>query len=434
MENKHFADKLYKLRKAENLSQKELSKNLGVTNKAISKWESGVALPSVGQLIRLSEIFNTSIDDLIRQEELPDKNIYKICVTGGPCSGKSTALSYIQREFTKKGYMVMIVPETATELILGGIAPWTIDTNRNFEYNIIKLQMEKEALFEEAARHIANYDKVLIVCDRGILDCKAYMKESEFRYCLKKLGTNETNVRDNYDAVFHLVTVANGKPELYSLENNAARYESIEQAIARDDTTVNCWTGHPHLRLIDNSTDLDGKMSRLLGEISQFLGEPKPFEIERKFLIEYPNIQQLQKLPNCKKVEIVQTYLKSSNNTEIRIRQRGDSDSYTYTKTTKERVSNTKRLEEEKRITKEEYLRLLLQADPKRRTIVKTRYCLMHKGQYLEIDIYPDWEKQAILEVELTNDDQKITLPKFIKVIKEVTDDPSYSNANLAKI
>ena len=93
-----------------------------------------------------------------------------------------------------------------------------------------------------------------------------------------------------------------------------------------------------------------------------------------------------------------------------------------------------KRLEEEQRISKEEYLRLLLQADPKRRAIVKTRYCLMYKGQYLEIDIYPDWEKEAILEVELVEENQKVTLPRFISVIKEVTDDPSYSNANLAKM
>ena len=65
-------------------------------------------------------------------------------------------------------------------------------------------------------------------------------------------------------------------------------------------------------------------MKHLISEISSFLGEPEPFEIERKFLIEYPDIEALEKNPNCKKVEIIQTYLNSGNGDEIRVRQRGE--------------------------------------------------------------------------------------------------------------
>ena len=52
-------------------------------------------------------------------------DITKIVITGGPCAGKTTALSWIMNSFTEKGYVVLIVPETATELINGGVAPWT---------------------------------------------------------------------------------------------------------------------------------------------------------------------------------------------------------------------------------------------------------------------------------------------------------------------
>ena len=51
--------------------------------------------------------------------------IRKIVITGGPCAGKTTAMSWIQNEFSKLGYTVLFVPETATELISGGVAPWT---------------------------------------------------------------------------------------------------------------------------------------------------------------------------------------------------------------------------------------------------------------------------------------------------------------------
>ena len=54
--------------------------------------------------------------------------ISKIVITGGPCAGKSTAMSWIRNAFSHRGYTVLIVPETATELITGGVAPWTCRT------------------------------------------------------------------------------------------------------------------------------------------------------------------------------------------------------------------------------------------------------------------------------------------------------------------
>lgn len=432
MRDFEFAKKLYELRISHGYSQIELASLVGVSNKAISKWENANAEPSLKTLKKLSEVYNLKVDEILSTKNPNEKQIYKIVITGGPCSGKSTALSWLQTEFTKKGYLVMFVSETASELILGGISPWTIDNNLNFESYILKLQLEKEKLFEEAAKHIVGFDKILIVCDRGALDCKAYMSPAEFKSAIKTLGTNEILLRDNYDAVFHLVSAAIGAKEFYTCENNKARLETIEEAIEKDRTTLNSWAGHPHLRVIDNSSNFEWKMRRLMGEISSFLGEPQPYEIERKFLIEYPNLEQLEKLPNCERVEIIQTYLKSSNG-EMRIRQRGKNGHFTYTKTTKKKISNSKRLEFESRISKDEYLRLLLEADTSMHQIRKNRYCLIHKNQYFEIDIYPFWKDKAILEIELIKENEKINLPKNIKVIKEVTDDPEYSNYNIAK-
>lgn len=297
----------------------------------------------------------------------------------------------------------------------------------------MKLQLEKEHIFEDAVNHINNYDKFLIVCDRGLLDSKAYMSKLEFNQCAKRLNTNEIALRDSYDAVFHLVTAAKGAPDFYSSENNEARYESLDEAIKKDELTLNAWAGHPHLRVIDNSTDFKTKMQRLMIEISNFLGEPEPYEIERKYLIKFPNISALEKLPNCKKVDIIQTYLTSSQCNEIRIRQRGEKGNYSYTKTIKKKISDVKRIETESRISKDEYLNLLLESDTNKHQIRKTRYCLIHNNQYFEIDIYPFWKDKAIMEIELSNEDQKITFPKEITIIKEVTGDPNYLNYSLAK-
>ncbi len=359
--------------------------------------------------------------------------IIKIVITGGPCAGKSTAMSWVQNAFTQMGYTVLFVPETATELIMGGVAPWTCGTNGDYQKCQMKLQIEKEKVFCEAALTMPA-DKILVVCDRGTLDNKAYMDEMEFYSVLNMIGISEVELRDNYDAVFHLVTAAKGALEFYTTANNTARTETVEEAAELDDKLISAWTGHPHFRVINNSTTFEDKMRRLIAEISSFLGEPEPLEIERKYLIEYPDISWLENEPNCQRIEIIQTYLKSDADEEVRVRQRGINGNYIYFKTIKKKVSDIKRIEVEKRLSQVEYLALLMDADTTKRQIRKTRYCLTYKGQYFEIDVYPFWNNKAIAEIELSDENTKIVFPKQIKIIKEVTDDEAYKNASLAKI
>lgn len=433
MNDYQFGNYIFELRKRSGLSQSELAAKVGVTNKAVSKWEVGKAKPSVETIRKLAVLFRLSVDELLRKREEENQvEITKIVITGGPCAGKSTAMSWIQNTFTQMGYTVLFIPETATELITGGVAPWTCRSNSEYQKCQLQLQLDKERVFEQAAKTM-DASKVLIVCDRGALDNKAYMDDLEFMQALEYLGTNEIELRDNYDAVFHLVTAANGAEKFYTTANNSARTETIEEAAALDDKLIFAWTGHPHLRVIDNSSDFEGKMRRLIAEISSFLGEPEPFEIERKFLIEYPDIKWLESLPNCQRIEIIQTYLKSDKDEEVRVRQRGFDGHYIYFQTTKKKVSDMKRIEIERRLSQSEYLRLLMNADTSKRQIRKDRYCLTYENQYFEIDVYPFWDDKAIAEIELSDENAEIIFPKQIKVIKEVTDEESYKNASLAK-
>ena len=360
-------------------------------------------------------------------------NITKIVITGGPCAGKTTGMNWIQNAFEMRGYKVLFVPETATELISGGVAPWTCGANVEYQKCQMRLQLEKEKIFEYAARTM-KAEKVLIVCDRGALDNKAYMNEEEFAEVLESIGANEVELRDGYDAVFHMVTAAKGAVEYYTTENNAARKETPEEAVKKDDQLIAAWTGHPHLRIIDNSQGFEDKLKHLIAEIASFLGEPEPYEIERKFLIEYPDISALLRLPNCKKVEIIQTYLKADGDEEIRIRQRGEQGHYIYYETRKRTISGLQRVEIERKLSKEEYLERMMDADPSKRPIRKDRYCLADGNQYFEIDIYPFWKDQAIMEIELTDPEEEIHFPEMIRIIREVTEDEAYKNAALAAI
>lgn len=434
MNDHSFGNYLYERRRLTGDSQAELGQKLGVSGKAVSKWETGSAKPRTQTLRKLAALWGISVDELLgARDAAKPASITKIVITGGPCAGKTTGMSWIQNAFTQRGYRVLFVPETATELISGGVAPWTCASNGEYQKCQLRLQLEKERVFEYAARSM-DAEKLLIVCDRGALDNKAYMTQAEFASALEYLGASEVELRDGYDAVFHLVTAAKGAREFYTSANNPARTETPDEAAALDDRLIAAWTGHPHLRIIDNSSGFEEKMKRLIAEIADFLGEPEPYELERKFLIEYPDLKALEALPNCERVEIIQTYLTAPEGEELRIRQRGSNGHYIYFETLKRPAGGAKRIELERRLTKDEYLTRLMDADPSRRPIRKDRYCLADGNQYFEIDVYPFWSDRAIMEIELSDPDEEIRFPKMLKIVREVTDDDSYKNAALAKI
>lgn len=201
---------------------------------------------------------------------MSEKKIYKIVITGGPCSGKTEAMSRIKDSLTEKGYTVLFCHETATELITGGVAPWTCNTNVEFQRCQLQLQYAKEKVFWKAANHMPG-EQIIIIFDRGFLDNKVYMTDEEFERLLEEMGSTEKERQDWYDAVFHLITAAKGNEESYTLANNEARIETVEQARELDDKLLKAWKHHPHHEIIENSDDFDWKMEKLLEGISGFL-------------------------------------------------------------------------------------------------------------------------------------------------------------------
>ena len=64
-----LSEKLYKLRKNSGLSQEQLAEQLKVSRQAISKWESGTAVPESEKLINISNYFGVSVDYLLKDDE-----------------------------------------------------------------------------------------------------------------------------------------------------------------------------------------------------------------------------------------------------------------------------------------------------------------------------------------------------------------------------
>ena len=157
----------------------------------------------------------------------------------------------------------------------------------------------------------------------------------------------------------------------------------------------------------------------------------QPLEIERKYLIVYPDTEALRR--RCHPIyEMEQIYLHAAPGVTARVRRRvGEKEEFFHTE--KERITARTHVERERIITREEYDALLLQRDESAFPIAKTRYCLPHDGFTFEIDVYPFWKTVAIMEVELEGEEQQFTLPEGITVIREVTEEPWMKNAALAR-
>ncbi|SFX25708.1 CYTH domain-containing protein [Ruminococcus sp. XPD3002] len=157
---------------------------------------------------------------------------------------------------------------------------------------------------------------------------------------------------------------------------------------------------------------------------------PEGLEIERKFLVELPD---LKKLDLKRTVSIIQTYLTNgAGDSQRRVRRIAENGRISYTYTEKVFIDDVTRREDERSVSEKEYGLLLEQRRTDCVPIVKVRHCFLYREQLFELDTYPFSDTLAVMELELEEPSQKIFFPDNVKVIKEITGDKRYSNAALA--
>jgi predicted ATPase/CYTH domain-containing protein len=370
-----------------------------------------------------------------------DPPIYRIVLTGGPCGGKSTALAHISDRLQSLGFRVYRVPEAATMLITGGLSPWLMpEAERiSFEGNLVKTKIALEDAFFAVAK--ASKVPSIIICDRGTMDTSAYLDRDTWEVVMDEFSWNVVDLRDKrYDAVIHMVTAAIGAETFYTTENNAARTENLQQARDLDFKVLNAWVGHPHIRIVDNSTDFKGKIARVNEIVCQMIGLPRPVENQRKFVVT-PVDSDLSKMPGVKMegFEVEQTYLKSEESSigYTYLRRRGQNGIYTYTLSTVRSATDfdsrsDQQIILERAISGREYVALLKQADPSRMAVKKKVFCFLHENTYFELHQFLE-PNVGLTILNTESDGPVVSFPWFIKVRGEVTGAKEFSSFYLAK-
>lgn len=163
----------------------------------------------------------------------------KIALTGGPNSGKTTALTVLKETF---GPQVELVREAATMVFSGGFARMdnSVPHIEAAQKIIFVATREMEALAEEYSQ------AELIVCDRGTVDAAVYWPRGVEDF-FKTMGTTLEAELARYDAVLHLSPPTN--PAFYQATH--VRTESLHQAFEIDEKILEIWKNHPNRLIVE---------------------------------------------------------------------------------------------------------------------------------------------------------------------------------------
>lgn len=365
-----------------------------------------------------------------------EEPIYKIWFTGGPCAGKTTALTLLNTEISMHGFRVLIVPEAASLLMKAG---YLIDNSKftdmeaiQFQSSLMRLQIFLEDITLEYAAMTSN-KPVVIFWDRGLMDGKAYVSQNVWQAILDEMGWNEVYLRDSrYDAVIHMVTAAIGAEKYYDLDTNEARYETLEVAQKVDRTLQKNWGGHSQMILIDNNAvSFEEKINKVLKTVLNLLGIPQTTIFNWKYLI-YPFLEESIDVP-FEVFHVEEVYLKCPANQQAKLIRKGTVMSFNYVIETKKSI-NDQVITRRRQITSREYLQYKLEReDLTKINLQKKRISFLFENQHFIIDTFVNIKgKPSLLRVETEIKSENVVKPAFLKYFRDVTDENEYSTINMA--
>jgi CYTH domain-containing protein/predicted ATPase len=380
------------------------------------------------------------------------KLIQRMVLTGGPCSGKTSALSILSQKLAQFGVSTIVVPEVATTVFAAGVnfEHVAADAGRllRFQEEMVRTQIILEDRWREFASLLPG-DRVLEICDRAAMDPKAYLPNAAMgEQLMARAGTSTVECIERYESVAHLVTAADGAEEHYSNATNEQRREGAEAARMLDLRTQKAWLPHPRLQVFANvergadgrlrRIGFDEKMERLVQHAFRLVGLPAPLGSERKYLLLGPQSRGYPPaLPVASHSWVIeQTYLKRRDDAERRVRiarpMEGGGILRVYTEKKRHRSDAATTTERVIR-SRSELAGLLADRDPDLQTIRKLRTSFIWEGRFYQLDTFMSPKRLDVLEVTFSESAAAGEMPPFIGPWQDVTDDPEYLNVTIAR-
>ncbi|KAB7506281.1 TRPL translocation defect protein 14, partial [Armadillidium nasatum] len=252
------------------------------------------------------------------------------------------------------------------------------------------------------------------------------------------------NSKTIYHKSLNLDSSKNNDVLISEFIDHSCRSENIQLARFLDENAAQAWVGHPYFDVIDNSTDFDTKIRRMINVVCQKMGIDTGDRLETdarklKFLVRGP-LPSDSVFPPFEDFSVEHIYLRTnSRKMQARLRKRGKNKYFSYTHTIRKPEKLGQIVEVKTAISQRDWTNMLTQADEHHLPIYKKRRCFLHNNQYFQLDIYqepchPRCNDLILLETYSTLNPEELRkrLPHFLNIVDNVTGRPDYSMFNLS--
>ncbi len=266
-------------RKKMNLTQKQLADMLNITDKAISRWETGKGYPDIEMLVKLSETFNISVNELLNGERVKQENISKV-------ADEQIVTAYKKEKSTKKKSKIIISIILVLSLIFCCIFSNIIskNLNRNEETfisnakstSLIDLTNELENILNEK-HNLQLYDVfVEVICSNYqiIIDKKNNVELFEIRL-VDLYNRIEYNISFDFQNNKWIINEAKMK---YTEEYSGISIINIFEILKSIDFVKLCEMHYPDDWIYDNIMIDSGISYIFSGKDASFFGSSYLFE------------------------------------------------------------------------------------------------------------------------------------------------------------
>lgn len=368
-------------------------------------------------------------------------HIYKVAITGGPQSGRSTAVAKL-KEFFSKDFEVYTVPSVYSLISRNPIdlqLPKEESERRAFLRKMVQLQMDLEHSFESIAE--SNKKSTVMIVNGGVCDIFAGISQEELRELLEEIGWNMNFLSNaRYQLVFFLMTAATGAAEHFLFQGKPAGEAKLAEARKMNQDLLEQWKSHHALEIVDNFQGFNQKMDLVVKIAGERFGIQN-FVDKKKFLMEPIDMMSIvPKELHLSSTSEIMDYLTTETDQNVRWivkRVNGNEDFPVFFEINREiNEDKTKQVETRRILSDRQYVTLLKMKSDKFKTVDKKLISFMFEDKSHHFHVFKieeinfEGKKLTWLRTDADRKNVPEFLEKFIK--SDISDDKSYYTFKLA--
>ena len=201
--------------------------------------------------------------------EIKMNKIIRVLITGSVQAGKDTTIKRLKTDLEKSGYYVINTNEVAELILLNNIKPFGDGRITLLEYQdaVFQGQIFVEDLYMSLIKNINTDKTIIFLLNRGVLDGKPFIGESEFNKIVTRHNFDENTTKDRYDIVLCLETYAMlGVYDKHS--NSEVRFQDFEKAVEMNNQFYDMYKKYyPNIKYIKANDDFEEKYMDILNTL-----------------------------------------------------------------------------------------------------------------------------------------------------------------------